>query len=87
MGHGARRCYTLFAVLSILSMILIFVIGIQPPNDWALYITVGFFILTAIVWFAFENKPLSRPADRRHDREASGRDPGGRKGGRRDLTT
>ena len=27
-------------------MILIFVIGIQPPNDWALYITVGFFVLT-----------------------------------------
>ena len=58
MGRGI---YTLFAVLSILSMILIFVIGIQPPNDWALYITVGFFILTAIVWFAFENKRFQGP--------------------------
>ena len=53
--------FTLFAVLSILSMILIFVIGIQPPNDWALYITVGFFILTAIVWFAFENRRFQGP--------------------------
>ena len=54
-GTWGEAVYTLFAVLSIVSMILIFVIGIQPPNDWALYITVGFFILTAIVWFAFEN--------------------------------
>ncbi len=51
----------LFGVLSILSMILIFVIGIQPPNDWALYITVGFFILTAIIWFAFENRRFQGP--------------------------
>jgi len=56
-----RAGYTLFAILSIISMILIFVIGIQPPNDWALYITVGFFILTAIVWFVFENKRFRGP--------------------------
>ena len=42
-------------------MILIFVIGIQPPNDWALYITVGFFILTAIVWFGFERRRFQGP--------------------------
>ena len=42
-------------------MILIFVIGIQPPNDWALYITVGFFVLTAIVWFAFEKRRFQGP--------------------------
>ena len=58
--HG-RAGYTLFAVLSIISMILIFVIGIQPPNDWALYITVGFLILTAIVWFGFEKKRFQGP--------------------------
>ena len=56
-----RGVYSIFAVLSIISMVLIFVIGIQPPNDWALYITVGFFILTAIVWFAFENKRFQGP--------------------------
>lgn len=58
MGRGI---FMLFGVLSIVSMILIFVIGIQPPNDWALYITVGFFILTAIVWFAFERNRFQGP--------------------------
>ena len=42
-------------------MELIFVIGIQPPNDWALYITVGFFILRAIVWYAFQNRRFKKP--------------------------
>jgi amino acid transporter len=56
-----RGVFSLFAILSILAMILIFVIGIQPPNDWALYITVGFFILTAIVWFAFERRRFQGP--------------------------
>jgi amino acid transporter len=58
MGRGV---FMLFGVLSILSMILIFVIGIQPPNDWALYITVGFLVLTAIVWFAFEKNRFQGP--------------------------
>jgi amino acid transporter len=31
-----RAGYMLFAVLSIIAMVLIVVIGIQPPNDWAL---------------------------------------------------
>jgi len=58
MGRGV---FMLFAFLSIVSMILIFIIGIQPPNDWALYITVGFFILTAIVWFGFEKRRFQGP--------------------------
>ncbi len=58
MGRGV---FMLFAFLSLVSMILIFVIGIQPPNDWALYITVGFFVLTAIVWFAFEKRRFQGP--------------------------
>src|SRR5262245_46247269 len=58
MGRGV---FTLFAILSILSMILIFIIGIQPPNDWALYITVGFFILTAVIWFVFEKRRFQGP--------------------------
>ncbi len=56
-----RGLYTLFALLSIVSMVLIFVIGIQPPNDWALYITIGFLVLAAIVWFAFENRRFQGP--------------------------
>ena len=58
--HGPRPLHALCRALGA-SMILIFVIGIQPPNDWALYITVGFFILTAIVWFAFEKRRFQGP--------------------------
>ena len=58
MGRGL---YTLFAFLSLISMILIFVIGVQPPNDWALDITVGFLVITAIVWLVFENRRFQGP--------------------------
>jgi hypothetical protein len=42
-------------------MVLIFFIGIQPPNDWALWITLGFLVITAIVWFAFESRRFEGP--------------------------
>ncbi|WSH63620.1 amino acid permease [Rhizobium ruizarguesonis] len=58
MGIGL---YKVIAVLAIISMILIFYIGIQPPNDWALEITVGFLVLTGIVWFTFENRRFKGP--------------------------
>ena len=75
LGEGT---FKLFAVLSIIAMILIFILGIQPPNDWALYITVGFLVLTGIVWFGFETSPLPGAADRRPGRQASGRNSGRR---------
>lgn len=53
--------FKLVAVLSILAMVLIFVIGIQPPNDWALPITVGFVVLSLVVWFAVENRRFKGP--------------------------
>jgi amino acid transporter len=53
--------YRLVAILSIISAILIFYIGVQPPNDKALWITIGFVIITAIVWFGFENRRFSGP--------------------------
>ncbi|SHF12972.1 Amino acid transporter [Kaistia soli DSM 19436] len=56
-----RGLYSVFAVLSIISMVLIFIIGIQPPNDWALYITIGFLVLAAIVWFVFESRRFQGP--------------------------
>lgn len=58
MGAGMFR---LVAVLSIIAMAVIFYAGIQPPNDWALEITIGFLVLTGIVWFAFENKRFQGP--------------------------
>lgn len=58
MGAGT---YKLVAVLVMIAMALIFYAGIQPPNDWALEITLGFLVITAIVWFAFENKRFKGP--------------------------
>jgi amino acid transporter len=53
--------FKLVAVLSILSAILIFFIGVQPPNGWALWITVGFVILAGIIWVAFEQRRFQGP--------------------------
>ncbi len=58
LGEGV---FKLFAVLTILAMILIFVLGIQPPNGPALYVTVGFLIVTGIVWFGFEKSRFKGP--------------------------
>jgi hypothetical protein len=56
-----RAAFSFFAVLSILAMILIFVIGVQPPNQLALNVTIGFLMLTALVWFAFERRRFKGP--------------------------
>ncbi len=58
LGRGG---YALCALLSVVSMLLIFVIGVQPPNDKALGVTVGFLAMTAIVWFAFERRRFNGP--------------------------
>ncbi len=58
LGEGM---FKLFAVLTILAMILIFVLGIQPPNEWALYITVGFLVLSGVIWFGFESRRFRGP--------------------------
>jgi len=58
IGRGG---FSLFAVLSIIAMVLIFFLGVQPPNALALRVTIGFFILTAIVWLAFENRRFQGP--------------------------
>ena len=49
------------ASLSIVSMVLIFIIGVQPPNALAFGATIGFLVLTAIVWFAFERRRFQGP--------------------------
>lgn len=53
--------YRLFALLSIISMVLIFFIGVQPPNENALWITIAFLILTAVVWFGVERRRFKGP--------------------------
>ena len=42
-------------------MAIIFYAGIQPPNDWALAITVGFIVLMIVVWVLFENRRFQGP--------------------------
>ena len=53
--------YKLFAILSVLGMIIIVFIAIQPPNGQVLWITLAFLVLAAILWFAFENKRFQGP--------------------------
>jgi len=53
--------YRVFAVASILCMALILYIGVQPPNDAALKITIGFLVVTAVIWFAFERRRFQGP--------------------------
>ncbi|WP_343715940.1 amino acid permease [Inquilinus sp.] len=53
--------YRLVALLCVLSVILIFVIGVQPPNDKALWITIAFLVLTALVWFGLERRRFQGP--------------------------
>jgi len=53
--------YRLFAALSVIGMIIIVFIAIQPPNGQVLWITLGFLVLAAILWFGFENKRFQGP--------------------------
>lgn len=53
--------YKLFAVLTVLGMVLIVYIAVQPPNENVLWITLAFIVLAAILWFAFENKRFEGP--------------------------
>jgi len=53
--------FRLVAVASILSALFIFFIGVRRPNGWALWITVGFVILAAIIWVAFEQRRFQGP--------------------------
>jgi amino acid transporter len=53
--------YKPIAVGSLVAMVLIFFIGVQPPNGKALYITLAFFAITAVLWFAVENGRFQGP--------------------------
>ena len=45
------RWYRLVAVICVLACVLVLVIGVAPPNEKALPITLGALLLTAVVWF------------------------------------
>jgi amino acid transporter len=56
------RGYRVIAALCVLGCALLLVIGVQPPNDKALWVTLGALALTVVIWFArirnvFEGPP------------------------------
>lgn len=53
--------YRVVAVLVALALALVFYLGVQPPNDAALTITLAFLGLTAVVWFGFERRRFQGP--------------------------
>ena len=56
-----RWGYRVFALLSVMSMALIFSLGVQPPNTLALPVTVGFLMLTGLIWFGIERHRFTGP--------------------------
>lgn len=55
------RLYRPIAALCVLGCAGVIFIGVQPPNDKALWITLGSFALTAVVWFASERRNFQGP--------------------------
>lgn len=53
--------FPVVAILTIASMILIFYIGVQPPNDQALTVTIAFLVVTGLVWVLLERKRFQGP--------------------------
>ncbi len=53
--------FRLVAILSLVAMGVIFYAGIQPPNDWALPITLGFIAISLVIWLLFENRRFKGP--------------------------
>ncbi len=53
--------YKVVAVLCIVGCGVLIFIGIQPPNDQALTVTLAALVLAAVVWFGFERKRFAGP--------------------------
>ncbi len=53
--------FRLVSLLAVLCVALIFFLGVQPPNDAALRITLVFLVITAVVWFGFERRRFKGP--------------------------
>ena len=53
--------YKLVSLLSLVGMVIIFYIAIQPPNDRVLWIVIGSLVALVIVWVAFEGRRFQGP--------------------------
>lgn len=55
------RWFPVLAVISVLGSIFLLVIGVQPPNDKALWIVLGSFVLTAVIWLCYARAHFPGP--------------------------
>ena len=78
--------YRVAAVVCIIGCAVLIFIGIQPPNDQALTVTLGALVLAAIVWFGLRAAALRRTAHGRGRGRTACRHRGGRTGGRRSMS-
>jgi amino acid transporter len=53
--------FRVVGALAVLAVAVIFYLGVQPPNENALPITLAFLVLTAVVWFGFERRRFQGP--------------------------
>ncbi len=53
--------FRVLCVLSLVAMGVIFFAGIQPPNEWALPITVGYVLLSLAIWVLIEQHRFKGP--------------------------
>ena len=53
--------FRVVAVVSIVAMALLMFIGVQPPNNYALPITIGFVVLALVIWVVFERRRFQGP--------------------------
>jgi amino acid transporter len=58
MGAGL---YKLVSLLSVVGMVVIFYIAIQPPNDKVLWIVLGTLAVLVVLWFAVESRRFKGP--------------------------
>jgi amino acid transporter len=49
------------AVLAIIGGLVLCYVGMQPPNEKVLYLTIGLFVVMAVFWYAFERKRFAGP--------------------------
>ena len=55
------KWFPLVAGLCVLICALLIFIGVQPPNDKALGVTIGALVTTAVIWFAYEQRRFQGP--------------------------
>jgi amino acid transporter len=53
--------YRPIAVLCIVGCAVLIFVGVQPPNNQALTVTIAVLLLAAVVWFAFERRRFAGP--------------------------